>query len=148
MSDSPNIAPGSGHINLSAYAFHEWANQYYQCSLSLQPTEGISPVPYFLLCRAIELKLKSVHLEQSKQKEVKDMFGHNLMKSYKALPPALQILSSTELELLNKANSVYSTKGFEYLKVLDALKGFSTFPELAVLDALAIKLLAIPPPTP
>ena len=125
-----------------------WANQYYQCRLTLQPTKGFSPVPYFLLCRAIELKLKSVHLEQSKQKEVKDRFGHNLVKSYKALPTVLQTLQSTELALLEKADSIYSTKGFEYIKVLDALKGFSTFPDLAALDALAIKLLAFPPPTP
>jgi hypothetical protein len=148
MSGNQVITPGTAHINLSAYAFHKWANEYYQCRLSLPPTHDFSPVPYFLLCRAIELKLKSVHLERSKQKAVKDRFGHDLVKSYKALPTALQTLSSTEDALLQKTNSIYMTKGFEYLNVLDAIKGFSTFPDLAALDALAKKLLAIPPPTP
>lgn len=39
MSDSPVITPDAGHINLSAHAFREWANQYYQCRLSLKPTK-------------------------------------------------------------------------------------------------------------
>lgn len=141
MSDDHTINPASGHINLSAHAFREWANQYYQCRLSLQSTKDFSPVPYFLLCRAIELKLKAIHLEQSKQKEVKDMFGHDLVKAYKALPPAMQTLSDTELALLEKANAIYSAKGFEYINVGDAVRGFSTFPNLETLDALAKKLL-------
>ena len=116
MGDSPNITPGTRHINLSAYAFHEWAHQYYQCRLSLQPTEAISPVPYFLLCRAIELKLKSVHLERNKQQEVKDIFGHDSVKSYNALPVALQILLSTECALIRK--QILST----VRKVLNTLK--------------------------
>lgn len=85
-------------------------HQFYQCRLSLQPSEGVSPVPYFLACRAIELKVKSIHLEQNNQEAVKETFGHNLLKTYEALPQALQTLSNTELDLLRKANAVYRKK--------------------------------------
>ena len=145
MSDNQAIQPASGHINLSASAFRKWADHYYQCRHSFRYTDEFSPVPYFLLCRAIELQLKAFHLEQHIQKEVKDMFGHNLVTSYKALPLAMQILSGTEFALLEKANTIYSAKGFEYINVGDAVRGFSTFPDLVSLDALAKKLLAMAP---
>jgi hypothetical protein len=41
-----------------------------------------SILPYFLYCRAIELGLKAIHLETDKQQDVKDEYGHNLVKSY------------------------------------------------------------------
>jgi hypothetical protein len=115
VNDTGNIVvPGTAHFNMTAYAFDMWAHQFYECRLMLQPSEGVSPVPYFLACRAIELKLKSIHLEQSNEQEVKRRFKHDLVKSYKALPQAFQPLSSTELDLLGKANDVYSKKEFEY----------------------------------
>lgn len=78
---------------------------------------------------------------------VKDLFGHDIVKSYKALPSAMQVLSNTELTLLEKANRVYRAKGFEYINVADAVRASSTFPDLTLFDVLAQKLLAAKPST-
>ena len=79
----------TGHFNFSPAGFRRWANQFYQCRQSFQCPD-FSPVPYFLLCRAIELQFKAVHLEQLKaghpghqtQYDVKKLFNHKLIKSY------------------------------------------------------------------
>lgn len=55
----------TGHFNFSPAGFRRWANQFYKCRQSFQCPD-FSPVPYFLLCRAIELQFKAVHLEQLK----------------------------------------------------------------------------------
>jgi hypothetical protein len=131
----------TGHINLSPVVFRLRAKQFYQCRLSFQCSDTFSPVPYFLLCRAIELQFKAVHLEQQRQLQVKKSFGHNLMTSYRALPADLQTLSPEQVDLLDKANKIYSKKGFEYINVGDAMQGFSTFPDLSALDTLAAQLI-------
>ena len=102
------------------------------------------------MCRPFGLSqrdLKATHLEQSRQKVVKDLFGHDIVKSYKTLPSAMQVLSNTELTLLEEANRVYREKEFEYINVADAVRAFSTFPDLTLFDVLAQKLLAAKPST-
>lgn len=56
------------------------------------------------MCRPFGLSqrdLKATHLEQSRQNVVKDLFGHDIVKSYK---------TNTELTLLEEANRVYREK--------------------------------------
>ena len=76
----------TGHLNVSPTMFHLFAAQYYRCKQTFQPQEPVSPVPYFLLCRAIELELKARHLESKSRKEVRADYGHNLKKAYRKLP--------------------------------------------------------------
>jgi hypothetical protein len=121
----------TGSYNLSPAGFRLWAKQNYECRLSFQYS-GFSPVPYFLLCRAIEFQFKAVHLEKKRQKEVKDLYGHKLIKSYEALPAADRTLSRDQLKLLKKADDIYKGKGFEYVNVGHAGLGFSNFPDLTV----------------
>jgi hypothetical protein len=128
-------------VNLSPEAFHRYAEHYYKCKQDFKPPHKFSPVPYFLLCRAIELALKSKHLKSKRQREVKGEYGHDLMLAYEALPKADKTLSDQELEVLQAANAIYKSKGFEYFKPVDALRGYSTFPELEKLDAIANTLL-------
>src|ERR1700730_2963202 len=108
----------TGNINVSPDAFRLSAKDFYQCRLSFQCSDRYSPVPYFLLCRAIELKFKAIHLERQGQKEVKK-YGHDLMRSYEALPAADQTLSTKERLLLKQASKIYDNpvKGFEYFNV-------------------------------
>lgn len=127
--------------NLSPMAFRKWARQYYECAIPLLSRTEFSPVPYFLLCRAIELELKAEHLEIKRQPEVKSSFGHHLVKSYLALPRHLQVLVIAELDLLKQADSIYSSKGFEYFNPEHALRGYSQYPNLAALDEVVQKLL-------
>ena len=138
----PQILHAQGFFaNLSPMAFRKSARQYYACAIPLLSGTEFSPVPYFLLCRAIELELKAEHLETKRQHEVKDDFGHHLVTSYKALPDHRQVLGTTELELLKQADGIYSRKGFEYFNPEHALRGYSQYPNLASLDAVARKLL-------
>jgi hypothetical protein len=132
----------TGKINVSPLAFRLWAKQYYQCRLSFKCAD-FSPVPYFLLCRAIELQFKALHLEGKRQSDVKNNYGHDLIKSYNDLPTVDRVLSREQLSLLEKANKIYKTKGFEYFNVGDAVRGFSDFPDLKALDALAAKIVEI-----
>jgi hypothetical protein len=154
----------TGQYNLSPTGFRLWAKQYYECRQSFQCPD-FSPVPYFLLCRAIKLQFKAVHLEQKRQAEVKKAYGHDLIKSYEDLPVDIKkklSLSSKQLSLLEQANKIYSGKGFEelpllelankhrgkgfeYVNVGDALRGFSNFPDLKDLDELAKAIMTAPP---
>lgn len=135
------ITASAGFVNLSPHAFRRWARHYLQCRHDFRPPEGYSPVPYFLLCRAIELELKARHLEALRQHQVKKQFGHNLIKAYAALPAEQQTLAEDELEVLAAANEVYVDKGFEYMNMEDALSGFRRSPDLAKLDQIAKRLI-------
>jgi hypothetical protein len=39
------------------------------------------------------------------------------------------------------ANAIYGGKGFEYFNPEHALRGYSNFPDLAALDAIAVKFI-------
>ncbi len=141
---SPQIAHVQGTcINLSPMAFRKWARQYYECAIPLLSQTEFSPVPYFLLCRVIELELKGEHLEAMRQSQVKDDFGHYLVKSYAALTQNRKVLDRAELSLLKQADAIYSRKGFEYFNPEHALRGYSQYPDLAALNGVARKLLSL-----
>jgi hypothetical protein len=51
-------------------------------------------------------------------------------------------LTAEEFEVLDKASTIYKTnKGFDYIAVFDMATGYSRFPDLDPLDAVARKLL-------
>src|SRR5919106_4813564 len=79
----------TGYINFSPVGFKLVARDFRCCADTFKPLK-FSVVPYFLYCRAIELALKAIHLEMRKQRDIKDEYGHNLIRSYKALPPERQ----------------------------------------------------------
>ena len=86
-----------------------------------------SPVPYALLCRAIELELKSRHLENAHeprgptQNDIADTYGHKLKALYEGLPSDQKVLSSEEMAVLYTANEIYNdNKGFDYITPYDA----------------------------
>ena len=132
----------TGHLNLSPVLFHTYAQQYLQCHRSFN-AEANSPIPYFLICRAIELELKAKHLESKSRVEVKKRYGHNLKKSYDTLQDGQRTLDTSEYEELERASAIYDNpnKGFEYVSVFDALTALESFPELAVLERIAVKLV-------
>lgn len=141
MSAKQTIYAGGIDANLAPDAFHRWATHYYKCKQDFVGPHKFSPVPYFLLCRAIELQIKSLHLKRTPQDEVKRKFGHDLLKAYRALSKTEMRLNETELNVLTKANEIYSGKGFEYFVPEDALNRYSRYPSLLDLDSIAKKLL-------
>jgi hypothetical protein len=139
------VISGAGGIdaNLSFDAFHRWATHYYKCRHDFASSHMFSPVPYRLLCRAIEFELKSRHLQGRRQLEVKRACGHHLTKAYAGLPPSEQILTLEEVVVLEQASDIDASKGFEYFEREDALTGFRRLPDLSMLDRVAKKLLRI-----
>jgi hypothetical protein len=137
-----NIRPRSFHANLAPDAFHRWATHYRKCRMDFQCPHRFSPVPYFLLCRAIELEIKARHLKRMTQLEVKKKFGHNLEEAYDALDSTEKGLTQIEENTLRRASKIYNdNKGFEYFDPQDALTGYKRFPDLALLDSMASKLI-------
>jgi hypothetical protein len=132
-----------GVVNFSAFAFRRWAAHYYKCRHDFVNPHKFSPLPYFLLCRAIELELKARHLEKKRQREVAWTFRHRITSAYLALPKREQILDAEELAVLKQANAIYATKGFEYIQPIDAATGYKRFPDLDALDRVAKKLLNV-----
>jgi hypothetical protein len=135
------LTPETGFINFSALAFRRWAVHYYKCRHDFVTPHKFSPVPYFLLCRAIELELKARHLEKKRQPEIRRTFRHRIKSAYLALPKRQQILDTEEFGVLKQANAIYASKGFEYIQPRDALTAYKRFPNLDALDRLAKKLL-------
>lgn len=132
-----------GFINFSAFAFRLWARHYYKCRHDFINPNNFSPVPYFLLCRAIELELKARHLEKKRQREIARTFNHRIKSAYLALPKRQQTLDAEELAVLKQANAIYATKGFEYIQPIDAATAYKRFPDLDALDRVAKKLLGL-----
>jgi hypothetical protein len=137
------IEPGTLHVNISPEAFHRWATHYLKCRKDFQSPHKFSPVPYFLLCRAIELEIKARLLKNLTQKEVKYDYWHDLVKAYNALEPIEKNLTKDEEHTLRVASGIYKDKGFEYFNPRDALTGYHRFPELALLDSIASKLIGV-----
>ena len=138
-----NTITGAGGINanLAPDAFHRWAQHYYKCRQDFESPQRFSPVPYFLLCRAIELELKARHLNVMTQEQVKKAFGHDLLRAYEKLPSTQQQLDSAEVLLLRQASEIYAGKGFEYFDAENALTAYKSYPDLAALDRVAQRLL-------
>jgi hypothetical protein len=133
---------GGLSVNLAPDAFALWAKHYLYCSRQFRGGyNAFSPVPYFLLCRSIELSLKSRHLRTMSQQEVKDKLGHDLFKSYMALSATERVLDALQVSVLKGASTVYKGKEFEYFKADDALTGYKRFPDLQQLDQIAQRLL-------
>ena len=130
----------TGHINVSPVGFRLAAQDYFKCFLDFEKPRRFSVVPFFLCCRAMELALKAIHLETKTQCEVKDLYGHNLVKSYSDLPAERRTLSPEEFALLKQASEIYSNKDFEYFCVADAATGFTRYPDLDALGNLARKV--------
>ena len=130
-------------VNLSPDVFHRYAGHYYKCKQDFVcPDDGSSPVPYFLLCRAIELEIKARHLKRLTQREVKDKFRHHLLRAYEALDVQEQILSQNELAVLKTADELYIKTDLAYFDPVHALTAFSQFPDLDLLDTIAKKLIS------
>jgi hypothetical protein len=130
-------------VNLSPDAFHIYATHYYKCTRDFTPPDDyFSPIPYFLLCRAIELEIKARHLKRVTQSKVKT-FSHRLLEAYEALDAQEQILSQKELAVLKTADELYQETDFAYFNPAHAhpLTAYSKFPDLDMLDSIAKKLI-------
>src|SRR6266700_4235173 len=101
------LAAETIHINFSPTSFRLMARDFLDCYRQYSP-QRFSVVPFFLLCRAIELALKAEHLETQSQAVVKKKYWHDLDSLYDDLPEKARSLSPSERALLTQANAIYS----------------------------------------
>ena len=134
------VTPSTAVLNLSPEAFHLYAYQHWKCKKDFK-LPYFSPLPFYLLCRALELELKSRHLFKKTQKQVKKRYGHKLNVAYADLDNSQKILSLHEEGVLKQASDIYSAKDFEYFSPTDAISGNKRYPKLTSLESITQKLI-------
>jgi len=137
----------SGVLYISPLGFHRYASEFLRATQSFKITDSFSPVPYYLICRSMELALKAFLLAKGvPERTLKGRtLGHNLEKGLKkAVSLGLdKVVSITpqHKEELKKANNYYASKGFEYFKIAKTATGYPDLPNLRVLSDLASLLV-------
>jgi len=134
-------------MNVSPYGFFHYGSDFFHTAKESKQTI-FSPVPYYLYCHAIELLLKAFLLAKGVPKEdlpKRDQYGHDLEKTLKkalelGLRSVVTITQEQENEI-EKANTYYSSKGFEYFDVTKALEAYPELPNLLVLHQVASELV-------
>lgn len=133
---------------ISPMGFHRYASDFLGAAKGIEIKNEFSPVPYYLVCRSLELSLKAFLLAKGVSKEkLKDRrsLGHDLEKVLgKAISLGIDefvsLLPSYKVELA-KANKYYASKGFEYFKIVKAATGYRDLPEINVLSDFATHLV-------
>ena len=143
------ISVGAATANISPIGFHGYASEF--ATYARQAREGsagrFSPVSYYLYCHSLELVLKAFLLAKGVQKEnlKKRSLGHDLCKiltKAKALglEQEVPLAAGWEVEI-QKANSYYADKRFEYFHVIAAFVGYPDLPAFNVLNEIVTTLL-------
>jgi hypothetical protein len=137
-------SPAVAHVG--AFGLHRYANEFLGAAMRFEPQDaGFTPVPYYLVCRSIELSLKSYLVARGLKRNDLKQIGHNLNKALHAASDhglkAFVDVSPEETLLIAQANDLYSQKQFEYFENLGLAFGFTNPPDLGGLSALASKLV-------
>ena len=140
-----NVTPETGHIYITPTGFLVYARNYFSVATNWIPDGKYSPVPYFLFCRSIELGFKAFILAKGEKLNfVKLKIGHNLEKALdKAVNYSLEDFVAITLEekkQLQKANTYYNDKGFEYFDIKNLLDK-NNLPDIEILKQFSEKLL-------
>lgn len=143
------IKVGPITVRVSPYGFFHYGKEFFDAANGFKKPAYYSPVPYFLYCRSIELVLKAFLLGNGvpmKDLPKKKLYWHYLDKILKkaqdlGLSKFVNITPEQEEEIL-KANKYYAyNKGFEYFKVIKAVKAYPELPDLLLLEKIASELL-------
>lgn len=136
-----------GVLHISPLGFHRYASEFLRAAQGFKINDGFSPVPYYLICRSMELALKAFLLAKGlpKKKLKERNLGHDLEKVLNkaismGLNKVVSISPQHKMEL-RKANNYYASKGFEYFEVIRAVTGYQNLPDLTALSDFALLLL-------
>lgn len=135
----------TGHINIGPVGFHQYAVEYQLATKAIPLGRSISPIPYYLLCRSLELGLKAYLLSKGFSQDELKKIGHNLSKllnvSKREGIDQFYSLSKDEVEAIRRANVVYKSKAFEYFDLSRILSDFRNLPELDKLATITDNVL-------
>ena len=141
------LAAGPGHLHVSPYGFIRSAEHFLNTHRSSTQFEGFSPVPYYLVCRTIELGLKAYLLATGDQTpDLAGLYGHNMTKALREADQrglsAHAAVSDQTIEEVVKADAYYASKGFESFQIWHAANKYRDLPDIRVLEAFAEDLVA------
>jgi hypothetical protein len=147
-SQSIVVVPKPAEVFVGALMFQQYAAEYLVAAAAVPVKATHSPVPYFLLSRAIELGLKCfLRAQRVPVRELKyrplghDLVGLHERAKVEGLSQVL-VLSQQQVTVLADVNAYYGVKDFEYLPMFKAIKGFPGLPALASLRALATDIVS------
>jgi len=139
---------GSVVIKITPISLHRFAQEYLSIVKIPEKETPFSPVPYFLVCRSIELSLKAFlrvkNIPVSKLRK-KGKYGHDLetlLNNAKDLgiDRCVPFTKNIEKEI-RKANEYYNNKEFEDYDALRGMKGYTDLPDLFILKGFADELV-------
>jgi len=137
----------TAHVAMEPTGFVVYAADFLNAYRSFETDKPFSPAKYYLVCRAVELSLKSFLLLKSAPiKEVKYSLSHDLhkilRKSKELGIDAMVSITEVEKAEVEKANGWYNRKGFEYFDIQNIAESKSTLPDLSVMYELADRLIS------
>ncbi|SEI95179.1 hypothetical protein [Nitrosomonas eutropha] len=140
------ISAKPARITMGPIGFIVYAEDFLNAYKSFKIDKPFLPVKYYLICRSVELSLKSYLLFKSVSiKKVKCKFGHDLQKILKKSIElgigAVEGITDEEQAEIEKANNWYNRKGFEYFDIQNTLESKDTLPNLSVVFNLADRLI-------
>jgi hypothetical protein len=142
------IQPEGFVFKMTPIGYHRFAQEYLSIVKIPEKETPFSPVPYFLVCRSIELSLKAFlrvkDIPMSNLKK-KGIYGHDLETLLNGakdsgIDKCVPITKNIEKEI-RKANEYYYKKEFEYYEALRVFKGYPDLPDLLILKGFADELV-------
>jgi hypothetical protein len=134
---------GTATVEMRSVGFALYAEEFLLAAAAIpndsraRGNTAFTPVPHYLLCRALELILKAYLLTKGwKENELKKrQFGHDLEARWTAAldKGLLNVLNSVDPEFasdLAAAKSYYHGKAFEYFDFRRWADGYQGLPEL------------------
>jgi hypothetical protein len=139
---------GGVEVKITPIGLHRFAQEYLSIVKIPEKETPFSPVPYFLVCRSIELSLKAYlrvkDISMSNLRK-KGAYGHDLEKLLNGakdlgIDKCVPITKKIEKEI-RKANEYYDKKEFEYYEALRGFKGYTDLPDLLIIKGFADELV-------
>ncbi len=130
------VSVGTATFRMNPVGFAIYAEQFLKAAQSVPKSSEFTPVPYYLLCRALELILKAFLLAEGHGlTELKDRYHHDLQALWKAARKEglSEVVSSLPAEIesdIALANSYYKGKAFEYFDSRRWAHGYEELPPL------------------
>jgi hypothetical protein len=134
-------------VHVGAIGMMRFSSEFLHALMHWKPRDrGFSPVPHYLVCRSLELCLKSFLLARGVDRNrLAHKIVHNLVSALNlaeemGLARLIQI-SSEECVALEAANALYQDKQFEYFESVGMVFGKMELPSLDLLTPLAARLI-------
>jgi hypothetical protein len=137
----------TGYIRVTPFAYIADAGDFLEAAKQFKTSRRFSTVPYYLLCRSIELSLKCFLLGKGvSKKDLKEKYGHHLINlltqaRHLGIDELGVVLKPEYLDNLTKAQGYYFSKEFEYFEITKAVNAYPDLPELDALRGLASELV-------